>query len=233
MKPQRAFYARHAILPTVVALAMLALIALSGLDWRLSDLFFDAGAKVFPLRDHPFLEIGLHRIAKHVVVVFAAGMAVVAFVSLFSRRLAAWRRVLWFVVASMALSSASVSLLNAVTGKHCPYDLEAYGGSAPYVGLFDALPPGVAPGHCWPGGHATTGFSLFALYFAAGWLGRRRSARWLLGAAAALGFGVGLSRVAQGAHFASHIIWSALLCWLITLALYLLMLHGRSGGRLP
>jgi len=42
----------------------------------------------------------------------------------------------------------------------------------------------------------------------------------IAGGALALGFGSGLARVAQGAHFASHIVWSALVCWLVTLALY-------------
>jgi membrane-associated PAP2 superfamily phosphatase len=227
------FHLRHALLPTLTTLALLYLIAQSGLDWRITDLFYDAGARVFPLREDPILEFGLHRAVKYAVVLLACGILAAAMLSLFSSRLAAWRRTLWFVVAAMALSSASVVALKAATGKHCPYDLELYGGDAPYVGLFEPLPPDVSPGRCWPGGHASTGFSLFPLYFAANWLGRRRTAVWLLGAALALGFGLGLARVAQGAHFVSHIIWSALVCWLITLALFEVLLRRHAGPQMP
>jgi membrane-associated PAP2 superfamily phosphatase len=229
MQPAWPFHLRHTLLPTAVTFALLGLIALSGLDWRVTELFYNAGMNAFPLRDHPFLEIGLHRVVKYAVVLFACVILAAAVWSLFRPWLAAWRRVLWYVVAAMALSTASVSALKASTGKHCPYDLEAYGGSAPYVGLFEPLPAGVPPGRCWPGGHATTGFSLFALYFAAHWLGHKRAASWLLGTAAALGFGLGLARVVQGAHFLSHIVWSALVCWLVALALYEVTLRRRGS----
>lgn len=229
VRPAWRFHLRHGLLPAAATLAVLGLIALSGLDWRVTDLFYDFGRSAFPLRDHPLLEIGLHRLVKYAVVLLACGILVAAIASLFHPRLAPWRAVLWYAVVAMALSAGSISALKAATGKHCPYELQTYGGSAPSVGLFEPLPAGVAPGRCWPAGHASTGFSLFALYFAARWLGRRRVARWLLAAAAVLGFGLGLARVAQGAHFLSHIIWSALVCWLVSLAVYELVLRRRGG----
>jgi len=43
-----------------------------------------------------------------------------------------------------------------------------------------------------------------------------------------LGFALGMGRVAQGAHFVSHNLWSALICWLVVLALYELLLRRAS-----
>ncbi|ELN4741044.1 phosphatase PAP2 family protein [Escherichia coli] len=76
----------------------------------------------------------------------------------------------------------------------------------------------------WPGGHAAAGFALFALFFA---LRDRRPnvAHVALIAATSLGTLFSLVRMAQGAHFFSHNLWTALLCWLICLTLYDLMLY--------
>jgi membrane-associated PAP2 superfamily phosphatase len=106
-----------------------------------------------------------------------------------------------------------------------------FGGNVPYMELLDPLPAGADPGKCWPGGHASSGFCLFGFYFAAAWLGRRRLAAEALACALLLGFGVGMARVAQGAHFLSHNVWSALICWLIALGLYeaLLRQHPAPG----
>ena len=42
-----------------------------------------------------------------------------------------------------------------------------------------------------------------------------------------------LSRMIQGAHFLSHNLWTALLCWLICLGLYDAMLYRPQRAALP
>ncbi|RML36691.1 PAP2 super protein, partial [Pseudomonas syringae pv. maculicola] len=80
------------------------------------------------------------------------------------------------------------------------------------------------PGRCWPGGHAATGFTLFALFFM---LRDRRPRLAKLGLALALGLGSIFSagRMLQGAHFFSHNIWTAVFCWLICLGVYYFVLY--------
>jgi len=39
----------------------------------------------------------------------------------------------------------------------------------------------------------------------------------------------GLARIAQGAHFLSHNLWSGLVCWLVILAIYVVIL--RPGAK--
>ncbi|MEK6209810.1 MAG: sulfite exporter TauE/SafE family protein [Pseudomonadota bacterium] len=58
--------------------------------------------------------------------------------------------------------------------------------------------------------------------------GRRHLAAAMLAGSLLLGFALGMGRVAQGAHFVSHDLWSALICWLVVLALYELLLRRAS-----
>lgn len=128
------------------------------------------------------------------------------------------RRLAWFglVLAALVL----VPLLKRFSATSCPWDLAAFGGGAAYVPhwLLTVLDGG--PGHCFPSGHAVAAFAFLPLYFQ--WRGERpRLALTLL--LAVLGFGAlfGWAQLARGAHFPSHTLWSAWLCWAI----------GAAGAR--
>ena len=81
-------------------------------------------------------------------------------------------------------------------------------------------------GQCWPGGHASSGFTLFALFFALYDI-RPRAARWALITAISLGSIFSLGRMLQGAHFLSHNVWTALIDWMVCALFYRLMLYPR------
>jgi membrane-associated PAP2 superfamily phosphatase len=225
--PAGPFYLVHLGGAVAVFAAALLLIGYFDLDWRVSGSFFDPAQGVFPLRDDWLLERVAHVAVRNVIAALGLGVLAAAIASFRFKVLASYRRLLWFVFFAMLLSSSAVSGLKSVTGKHCPYDLEDFGGSLPHIGLLQPLPVGVAPGKCWPGGHASAGFCLFGVYFAALALNRRRLAASLLIGILAFGFALGMGRVAQGAHFVSHNLWSALICWLVTLALYQALIRRR------
>jgi membrane-associated PAP2 superfamily phosphatase len=130
------------------------------------------------------------------------------------------RRVLLFLGLALTLAPGTVSLLKSQSHRSCPYDLVEFGGSAPHVGLFDAAPSGDFPGRCFPSGHASAGFCLLAFYFAGLALRNRRLALAGLWGGIAAGMLFGFARLVQGAHFLSHNLWSALVCWLVILAVY-------------
>jgi membrane-associated PAP2 superfamily phosphatase len=115
----------------------------------------------------------------------------------------AWRRGALY----MLLAAVAVTLLKQASPFSCPWDLAAYGGSA--------QPPG--PGRCLPAGHPVTGFMLFGLYFALA-PDEPRAARAALVAAWVIGLLAGAVQVARGAHFASHVLWTACVAWMVTLA---------------
>jgi membrane-associated PAP2 superfamily phosphatase len=109
--------------------------------------------------------------------------------------------------------------------RHCPWDVDEFGGLVPYTKLFEPMAPNVKAGHCFPAGHASTGFALMAFYFAAYSRRIRKAALIALAIGIAAGLALGFGRVLQGAHFVSHVLWSGLLCWTIMVVLYMLCMR--------
>ncbi|MNC86134.1 hypothetical protein D3C83_17710 [compost metagenome] len=67
-----------------------------------------------------------------------------------------------------------------------------------------------------------------AFYFAArAWHKPRLAGIALIGGIVA-GLALGLGRIAQGAHFFSHVLWSGLVCWLVIIALHSFILPGTD-----
>ncbi|MEW5755003.1 MAG: phosphatase PAP2 family protein [Pseudomonadota bacterium] len=222
------FWIRHALLPLLIAAPILIGLEFTEIDRWISDWFYSAANHGFPLRDNFWLEVVLHHWIKYLVIAIAIAVLLAWAISSRVPRLSPWRTELLYSGVAMTAASATISGLKALSSKACPYDLEIYGGDAPYTRLFDFALTGGHHGHCFPGGHASTGFVLFAFYFAS----RARRPRWAklaLLTAFSAGMVLGFSRVAQGAHFLSHQLWTALICWYVALTLYGLMLHRRNG----
>ena len=176
-----------------------------------------------------FLEDILHDRAKEGVIVFSL-LAVLGFIgSFFSQRLKPFNRELGCLVLSLGLATSFVTPVKVVTAVQCPWSLTEFGGKETYSELLSPRPATDKPGRCWPGGHAATGFTLFALFFA---LRDRRPklARRAFIFAFALGTVFSVSRMMQGAHFFSHNVWTAIFCWLICLGSYYWILYRPSSS---
>lgn len=215
-------------IPALLVVGLL-LLELTNLDMWLARLAYDSHARRFLGRHSYFLENVLHDRAKQAVIAIAV-LSALAFVAAFWwGRLKPWRRELGCIVLSMALSTSFVTPLKAVTAVQCPWSLTQFGGSETYSKVFDTRPETDHPGRCWPGGHAATGFTLFALYFAL--RDRRpRLARYAFGLALGLGMVFSIGRMLQGAHFFSHNVWTAVFCWWICLGAYYAVLYRRRAS---
>lgn len=223
------FYAIHAGLPALAMVVLAVVFQVTDLDRALSDLFYDPGARQFPLRYAWFLEVVLHQWAKYLLVVIGCG-TLAGFVASFGvPALRAQRRTLLFVFLAMALSPLAVGALKEFSTQQCPHNLEMYGGYAPQTRGFDPAPPGIKAGQCSPSGHASGGFGLMAFYFV--WYRRRRRAYAALAAGFTYGSVLGFGRILQGAHFLSHILWSAVVVWFVILLLYRLILSPALAGK--
>ncbi|WP_460089330.1 phosphatase PAP2 family protein [Pseudomonas sp. H2_D10] len=218
-------------IPAAAALALL-LLELTPLDMALAKRFYNAAEGGFVGRYSFLLEDILHDRAKQLVILFSV-MAILGFVGTFIlQRLKPYRRELGCLVLSLGLATAFVSPLKTLTGVQCPWSLKEFGGEETYSTLLSHRPATDKPGRCWPGGHAATGFALFALFFA---LRDRkpRMARYAFLFATGLGSIFSVSRMLQGAHFFSHNVWTAIFCWLICLGLYGLLLYRPSRPLAP
>lgn len=217
----------------VPAALMLALLIgdPSELDFAFSRLFYEPGVG-FVGRHSWLLEDFLHDRVKQAVIVIGV-LAIAGFlVSLLPTRLARWRRSLGYLVLALGVSTSIVTPLKALTGVHCPWSLTDFGGQETFTPLLAERAPTLKPGRCWPGGHASAGFSLLALFFVL--RDRRpRLARYALGLALGLGTVMSLGRVMQGAHFLSHNLWTLLFDWTICLACYRLLLYRRAATPAP
>lgn len=223
MRDRWRFYGWHVGVPLLLAALVLAAFELTALDRGINDLFYDSVRQQFPLRQQEFLERVLHRGGKYAVVLIALGALTVFALSWWVSAWRGLRRAAGYVFLAIALGTGAVAALKATTNKHCPYDLAVYGGTAPYVRLLQMAPSGAPRGNCFPGGHASGGFALMAFYFV--WYRRRPVlARAALVGGFAAGFALGFGRVMQGAHFVSHNLWAALVCWLVAVVLYRLVL---------
>ena len=213
---------------SLLALCLLIAMEATDVDRIVEDWIFDPISGSFPLRHDTFLEVVLHYWSKYLVALIA-GIALFRFaLSFFVAAVKSERRLSLFVALSIMLSTTAVSGLKLANHKHCPWDLERYGGGLPYARLLDSGSPALRPGRCFPAGHASTGFSLLCFYFVG--LARRnaRLARAGLGLGLLAGLGLGYGRMLQGAHFLSHVLWSGAVCWLVILGLYAVIVARRS-----
>lgn len=222
-------FARWLLLP-LLAMGLLLIVDPAPLDFWIAGHFYVPGSG-FVARNDYWLETVLHDRAKTAVIGFAACLA---FALLLSRRLPQlrhWQRPLVYLLLAMGLSTAIMPPLKVVSAVQCPWNLETFGGTEHFSPLLSARAPTEHPGRCWPGGHASTGFSLIALFFAL--RDRRpRLARAALVGALAFGSLLAAGRMIQGAHFLSHNVWTLLIDWTICLLLYRFMLYrplGRSA----
>lgn len=204
-----------ALLATVAAIVAAA----SGLDLRLADALYAGQGGHWSLRAAFATERLLHVAGRNASA--ALWIAVVIALAATWRR-PAWRhtrRPLACLALSVLLATALVAWIKSWSGLDCPWDLARYGGERPYVGFFSARSVGQAHGGCFPAGHASGGYAWMASYFffvAVHPAWRRRG----LVAGMALGLMFGVSQQLRGAHFLSHDLWAAALCWLTAVAVH-------------
>ncbi len=202
------------------------------IDRIVAHWFFDPATASFPLRHAFFLDTVMHHGAK-VPVALVTCLVIAGFLlSYVVTALEPLRRILLYLGLALAIAPATVSVLKTTSARHCPWDLEEFGGLVPYARLLDPAPPSIRPGRCFPAGHASTGFTLMAFYFAGRALQRRFLSRAGLAAGLLLGVALGTGRMIQGAHFLSHTLWSGLVCWIVALCLYWLVLTPLHEGRI-
>ncbi len=220
----------HHRVPRAWLLAPLALLVallaaeMTGIDHAVSRWFYDTGTQTFPLRQNFLFDTILHHWTKYAVILTTSVIVAAFALTWLLPALRHWRQRLLFLALAMSLAPLSVTALKQLTDRPCPWDLVDFGGSAPYTHLFETREQPHARGLCFPAGHASTGFALMAFFFAAYRSRRNRLAHGLLIAGLSAGLILGFGRIAQGAHFLSHVLWSGLVCWLVMVGLYALLL---------
>ena len=126
------------------------------------------------------------------------------------RQLALARRLQLALGTLVALLVISTLKLHSHTS--CPWDLREFGGVATHVSHWAWGVRDGGSGGCFPAGHASAGFAFLGGFFVFRQVLPRTAMRWLAGALV-VGFIFGLAQQVRGAHYMSHTLWTAWLCW--------------------
>lgn len=207
-----------AVITVVAALSLLAWDG-SGLDLPVAQWF--GTQEGFPLRGNWLLSNVLHDGVKRIAWLLALGLCLGVWWPVGWLRSISQTRRLQLAITTL-VSVFAVASLKTISTASCPWDLANFGGVAHYVPHWmHLLKPDGGSGGCFPAGHASTGFAFIGGYFAF-----RRDAspvarRWLI-ISLATGAALGLAQQMRGAHFTSHTLWTALICWCVAWSLDLL-----------
>ncbi|RDZ27544.1 phosphatase PAP2 family protein [Lysobacter silvisoli] len=215
------FHLHHLWLPLVGFATVLALLALlQGDAWWADRLYAWQGGH-WALRNAYLTQTLIHLGGRDLS---TAAWLAVALAWLVAWRRPALARLRWplaYLALATLLATAAVAWLKSWSNMDCPWDLLRYGGDRPYVGLLALRPVGLSRGVCFPAGHASGGYAWMSLYFFALTL-RPRLRYWGLAVGVGAGLLFGFSQQLRGAHFLSHDVWTAALCWMTVLGVYLL-----------
>lgn len=187
-------------------------------DFWITEHFFDRVSHTFPLQTSFFLENVGHTFLKNLTALFLFIGIFLSIASYFLSALRPLRRPLIVFCVMATASALFISLLKSTSIHACPWDLQMYGGRAPWLPLFSEMLATTSPGHCWPGGHASGGFAILAGYFSFKDY-RPYWARAFLISGGVFGSVMGFIQIMRGAHFLSHNLWTLWFIWLICLGI--------------
>ncbi len=216
-------------LPDLVGLVALTLLSTlpflcSNLDIQLQQLFYRPGANPVWFTESWKLWRVLYAFGPWPA--FIAGLGALGCMLGSLRRPAwvRWRRHALLVVLTLALGPGL--LVNVIFKDHWgrprPRQTTEFGGRWAHQSLLEKGTSG--RGKSFPCGHSSAGYFFFAFYFI---LRRRHRILSLATLLATIVFGtlIGLARMAVGAHFASDVLWSALLPAAVAFLLYYVVLQ--------
>ena len=199
---------------TVVGFLLLVAWDATGFDIALARQWGDAGG--FPWRHDPWLADVLHDAVKPVpwlsaLVLFALAMHP----GYRALQPSLARRLQWPVTALVC--AAAVGILKSASLTSCPWDLQEFGGAATHLSHWRGWwQSDLGSGRCFPAGHASNGF-----VFVAGWFALRhthpKAANAVLIGSLLVGAALGFVQQVRGAHFMSHTLWTAWICWAVAL----------------
>ena len=203
------------------------------LDLRIARWFFDDVRRVFPLANQWLLKTLLHDEARTTSVVTALAVVVLTVTSYATPRLQAvraHREALLFVSVAVLTAVVTVGALKHFSSHACPWDLAIFGGSASYHPLLGARAAAANVAGCFPAAHPVAGYAWLAVGFALYPTARRRA--WQAWAVAfALGTLFGTVQIMRGAHFLSHVLWTAWVVWGVDVALLYASPHWLTRRR--
>lgn len=218
-----------AVLALVATLVLTAYFLIApGVDFAVSEAFHRAG-EGFPLAQEPALR-ALRKSSTWVM-----GLALLGVLVALGRRVAGGRpftsrtaRKAWFLLAGLALGPGLLvnGVLKAMWGRPRPVHLEAFGGDAPYVPVWQVSDWCDANCSFVSGEAASAAWTVAAVVMLPPAI-----RRWVIGPAVVYGAALSLNRLAFGGHFLSDVLLSWSLTALVLGVLWRVMVEAPEPAR--
>lgn len=224
------FWMCHLWLPLLFVVPMLYLFEHTSIDTIFADFWYRLEGGYWALRQNWFTYDLMHKGGNRLIILIGLILVALYVASWKVERLRPWRWSFAFAFSAMILLPSFVTFLKQLSNVPCPWDISRYGGSFAYIRNLQFTSV-VAAGGCFPAAHASSGFGLFAFYFAFGPF-VRKNRLWLLLPGLVLGFAFGFAQELRGAHFISQDLWSVSIDWFGALLLLKLAWRFRSPGEI-
>jgi membrane-associated PAP2 superfamily phosphatase len=212
------------ILPVTLLLVLTLVFRLSDADLLICRLSYQSSQNPWPLA-HVWICDFIYSYGTLPGLVLGIGGLGVALASLFWSRLGPYRKAGLFLAAALALGPGLLvnGLFKPNWGRPRPHQTVAFGGDHAFVSVWEM---GTSMrGKSFPCGHASMGFYLMVPAFLLYRRHRRLAGSWIL-LGLACGVALGVTRILQGSHFPSDVLWSAGFVYLTGLGLAVLFGMG-------
>lgn len=218
------FYHRQALWLLVAFVVFWLLFDYTNLDLDIARYYYDFENQTWPWVKHPTMRF-LYNFSKQLIMGFGGILLGLFIYSFKNYKLAPYHRIFLFIILCLILVPLEISSMKQVFYKARPEQALDFGGSLNHTKLFEFL-WGEKDATNWPGGHASGGASLLALYFP---LRERSRILGYLGIGFALFYWFGMSwiQVMRGQHFMSHNLWTLWFAWLTILLIHRYLFKSR------
>lgn len=154
-----------------------------------------------------------HKVFKQLLIAVYLSFFVLWLASFKLEKLRPQRWLYGYMFVVSILSTALIGILKSQSAHACPWDMTEQTATG-FIWNFTAT-----HGHCFPGGHASTGFALITGFFVFRLVQPKRAWFYLI-AGLLLGFMMGWGQMMRGAHFLSHNLWTGWIILCFNTALY-------------
>jgi membrane-associated PAP2 superfamily phosphatase len=205
------------LLPLTLLLALTLVFRLSDADLLICRLSYQGPQNPWPWA-HVWICDWIYSYGTLPGLALGIGGLTIAVASLIWSRLRPYRKYGWFLAAVLALGPGLLvnGILKPQWGRPRPHQTVAFGGEHAFVGVWGMSPSSL--GKSFPSGHASMGFYLIAPAFFL-YRRRRRLAQAFILMGLIGGLALGVTRILQGSHFPSDVLWSAGFVYLTSLGL--------------
>lgn len=219
MQPQTTrFLLTQSLFLILSAILLLNFFTVAGaVDLKLITAYIDVNA-AFPLRQHWALAELNHRYVKYILIAVYLSYLLAWLLSFYSEKFKPRRWEFGYFFIMVMLATSTIAILKSQSAHACPWDMAV----ATTQGILWEL--SATAGHCFPGGHASSGFALLVGYFIYRTT-RPKRAYFFLIAACILGMGMGWAQMMRGAHFFSHNLWTGWITWCLNVVAYAFLAH--------